>query len=62
MRHRTNGGLMLGQGRRRWPNIKPTFVQRILIGCTYVGVTVDMRKGVAFLHNCNNMMRVGQVL
>ena len=28
--HRTNAGLMLGQRRRRWPNIKPTFVQCVV--------------------------------
>ena len=33
----TNGGLMLGQRRRRWLNITPTLGQRIL----FVGISID---------------------
>ena len=34
--HSANVGLMLGQRRRRWPNIKPTLAERIVLaGCSY---------------------------
>ena len=39
--HPTNFGLMLGQRRRRWPNIKPTLDRRLCLKC---GVELD--KGV----------------
>ena len=31
----TNDGLMLGQRRRRWPNIKPALVKRVVIAGQY---------------------------
>ena len=31
----TNVGLMLGQRRRRWANIKPTLVQRLVLAGEY---------------------------
>ena len=30
-RNRANAGLMLGQRRRRWPNIKPALAERLVV-------------------------------
>ena len=50
----TNGGLMLGQRRRRWPNIKPALVQRLVFDVWLLALGYPLQPGCPVSTWCND--------